>query len=126
MPSNPTLGAGLPKTLAAGQAGDWFDMRPFAGSDVPLNIVVAGGGTGALEGSNDPSQVKSDVQTIENYAASTFKALAAPLPSFMRVRNTGGAGTVTYCFGHAKNAKGEPCQVTPQTFDTPRTGAFSV
>jgi hypothetical protein len=116
------------KTLAAGIASSWYDCRPFSGRDLAVKTIVGAGAGAVLETSNDDSLTKvDDVSTAETYVANTTneKALNSPLPSFIRIRNTGG-GTVKFSIGPGVNSRGEPCEVTVQSYDIPTTGAFSV
>lgn len=127
MPSNPTPGCPTPQTLAAGVDGSWLDLRSIA-DDVPLVIVVAGGAVAVIQASFDEAKTKSsDTFTVDSFSVNgTYgRVLIFPHANFVRIRNTGAAGTVMWAVGRSKNATGEPVQISPQTFDTPRTGAFS-
>ena len=88
-------------TLAAGEPSAWFNMRGFVGSDVVVNLVIAGGGVAAINVSNDDDENHPDaIEAVESFSSSTARVLQRPLPDFIQIENTAVAGTVKFTIGY--------------------------
>ena len=102
-------------TLTAGQWGDRYDCRGIATYDITLTIKIAGGGAASVYASNDELDTdNSDAEIIDSTIVSIGWVIAAPLPNFLVVRNTAGAGTVKYAFGHGTEYDGRTKTPPPQ------------
>lgn len=115
-------------TLAAGQATDWIDCTGVAGHDLPFSALASGGAIATLQAANDEANEvnKPDAQDIESYAVNTnvAKVAIAPLPNFLRVKNTG-VGTLIVTFGRGVTGTGTTTPVGPKSFPSNVTGNFS-
>ena len=99
-------------TLSGTLATPWQDMSPFNDA-IQFQGNVTGAVTIVLETSNDPTTAHADVTTADTYTTSFNKAASWPIPRFIRLRMTAGAGSAIVSFGPSKTQSGFSGSVSP-------------